>query len=143
VSNGVLVRLDPFEQSCLFEFGDDPGAGLESIQAAETGWGLVSDSCLGREDVDRREVVTLADFEVERVVGRSHLDRPRTEGRVDSVVCHDGHLPVNDGEADRLPDQPTVALVLGMHGDGCVAQHGLGPGRRDDDVPDSGSKRIA
>ncbi len=97
MSNGMPVGLDPFEQSRLFELGNDTGAGLESIQATETGRSIVSDPCLGGEDVDRWEIVTLADLEVERVVGGSDLDRPRAEGRIYAVVRHDGNLPVHDG----------------------------------------------
>ena len=38
------------------------------------------------------------------------------------------------GRIDMLADQSLVALVVGMHGDGGVAEHGLGPRGGDDDV---------
>ena len=39
------------------------------------------------------------------------------------------------GRSRVLPTRSLVALVVGMHGDGGVAEHGLGPRGGDDDEP--------
>ena len=38
------------------------------------------------------------------------------------------------GSRTRLADQRAIALVVGMHRDRDVAEHRLGPRRRDDDA---------
>jgi hypothetical protein len=51
----------------------------------------------------------------------------------DRRVRDDGNLNVHDREHGAAPDEIAKALVVGMHGDGDVAEHGLRTGRRDDD----------
>ncbi len=49
------------------------------------------------------------------------------------VVGDDRDLHVDDGQQHGAADQVPVALVVGVHGDGGVAQHRLDPGGGDDD----------
>ena len=86
------------------------------------------------EDVDHRQVVALADLEVVEVVGRRDLHRAGALLRVGVFVGDDRDQPVDDRQPHLLADQGRVALVVGMHGDGGVAEHGLGPGGGDDDL---------
>ena len=74
-----------------------------------------------------------ADLEVVGVVRRGHLDRAGAEGGVDVVVGDDRDPPAGQRQLDLGADQVLVALVVGVHGDGGVAEHRLGPGGRDDD----------
>jgi hypothetical protein len=50
------------------------------------------------------------------------------ERRVDVLVGDDRDPSSGERQLDGLPDQVPVALVVGVHGDGRVAEHGLGPG---------------
>ena len=69
-----------------------------------------------------------ADLEVRRVVSGRDLHRPRAERRVDCVVGDDGNEPVHQRQPDLAPDEAAIALVIGMHRHGGVAEHRLGPG---------------
>ena len=88
---------------------------------------------IGVEDVDQRQVVALADLEVVEVVRGRDLHRAGALLRVGIVVGDDRDRRPTSGRTHVLADQVPVALVVGMHGDGRVAQHGLGPGGRDGD----------
>ena len=68
------------------------------------------------------------DLEVGGVVRRGHLHRPGAEGGVDRRVADDGDLPAHQRQAQGAPDQPPVALVVGVHRHRGVAEHGLRPG---------------
>ena len=74
------------------------------------------------------------DLEVVEVVRRRDLHRAGALLGIGIVVRHDRDAPA-DQRQDRVPaDQMAVALVVGMHRDRGVAQHRLGPRRRDRDV---------
>ena len=88
---------------------------------------------VGREDVDQRQRVALADLVVVEVVRRRDLDAAGAERRVDVVVGDDRDLAVGERQPDLLADQVPVALVVRMHGDGGVAEHRLRARRGDDE----------
>jgi hypothetical protein len=108
-------------------------ASLEPVEAL-VGAARRADPRLGGHDVDRVEAVALPDLEVVRVVRRGDLHRAGAELHVDVRVGDDGDLPVHQRQEDRLADEVGVALVVGVDGDGGVAEHRLGAGRRDDDA---------
>ncbi len=85
-------------------------------------------------DVDAGQAVASADLEVGRIVGRRDLDRSGTERGIDGLVGHDRDQPIHYRQPELPADQRAVPLVRGMHRDGRIAQHGLGPGGRDGDV---------
>ena len=87
-----------------------------------------------REDRDRLEVVALADFEVVEVVRRRDLHATGAELAVDHRVGDHRNRPAGQRQRDLLADERGVALVLGVHGHGDVAQQGLGARRRHDDA---------
>ena len=135
VGHAVPVLLDPLDQALGFQIVHDPPARLEPVEAAVSLGRIVVDPGVGVEDVDHLQPVALADLEIVEIVGRGDLDRAAALLRVGIVVGHDRQAPPDQGQ-DRVPaDQVAVALVLRMDGDGGVAQHGLRPGRRHDDIP--------
>ena len=80
--------------------------------------------------------VPLADLEVVEVVRRRDLHRARALLRVGVFVGDDRDLAPDQRQLHfRLGlDEGGVALIARVHGDAGVAQHRLGPRRRDDDV---------
>ncbi len=76
-----------------------------------------------------------ADLEVGGVVGGRDLEGAGAELGLDGLVGDDGNGPVDDGKHDVLADQPGEAGVVGVHGDGGVAEIGLGARRGDRHVP--------
>ena len=78
--------------------------------------------------------MALADFEVVEVVRRGDLHRARAELGVGVFVGDDRDAAADERQDHVLADEVLVALVLGVHGDAGVAEHGLGTGGGDDDV---------
>jgi hypothetical protein len=66
-----------------------------------------------------------------------------TELGVDVVVGDHRDGAAGQRQLDLLPDQVPVAFVLRVHRDRRVAEHGLGPGRRHDQVPGAVGQRVA
>ena len=76
------MRVDLLEQAGGVEIGNDALARLEAIESAvRLGHGVV-ERRVGREDVDDRQLVPLADFVVVEVVSRRDLDAAAAERRV-------------------------------------------------------------
>ncbi len=77
---------------------------------------------------DRGQAVPLPQGEIVGVVRGRHLDRAGAEFAADPGVGHDGNLASGQRQAEHLPVQVGVALVVRVNRDRDVAQHGLGPG---------------
>ncbi len=85
------------------------------------------------EHVDERQVVPPAHLEVVEVVRGRDLHRAGAFLRIGVFIGDDGDAPA-DQRQDRVPaDEMPVALVVGMHRDRDVAEHGLRPRGRDGD----------
>ena len=89
------------------------------------------------------QAVAPADLEVGRVVRRRDLHGPGAEGRIHGVVGHDRDQPIDHRQPELAADQVAVALVLGMHRHGHVAEHRLGTRRGHGDVPAPVGERVA
>ena len=75
----------------------------------------------------------LADLEIVEVVRRRDLDRARALFGIGVVVGDDRNPAADQRQDDVLADQMAVALVVRMHRDRGIAEHGLGPRGRDHD----------
>ena len=100
-------------------------ARLEAIQPAVLFGRRVVQPGIEREDADRLQAMALADLVVVEVVCRSDLDRAAAELRVDVLVGNDRDGASGKRQLDALADHRAIALILGMHRDRHVAQHGL------------------
>ena len=85
------------------------------------------------EHVDQRQTVPPADLEVVEVVRRRDLHRAGAFFRIGIVVADDRNAPADQRQDRGLADQMLEALVVRMHRDRDVAQHGFRPRRRHDD----------
>ncbi len=95
--------------------------------------GLEQELSLGAQHVDHREVVAPADLEIVEVVGRRDLHRARALLGVGIFVSNNGNAAAHQRQDHVLADHVPVTLIVGMHGNGGVAQHGLGPRGGDHD----------
>jgi hypothetical protein len=87
--------------------------------------------------------VSVPDFVVVEVVRRRDLHAARAEFLVDVFVGNDRNLAPGKRQAHVLADEMLVALIVGVHRDRRVAEHCLGSGRRDDEIPGATRDRIA
>ncbi|RMQ40687.1 hypothetical protein ALQ05_101874 [Pseudomonas amygdali pv. mori] len=77
------------------------------------------------EDVQQRQVVAFADFIVVEVMRRGDFHAAGAEFRVAVVVRDDRDAAAYQRQFDELADQCLVALVLWVHRNGGVTEHGF------------------
>ena len=128
-----LVRLFADDEAQCREIGEHGLARRVAVEAAVLRRRVVVDRRVEVQDGDRREAVPLADLPVVEVVRRRDLHAAGAERLVDVVVGDHRDRAAGERQRDRPSDQRGVALVVRIHRDGDVAQHGLRPRRRDDD----------
>ncbi len=143
--------VDLLQQTHGVEFGDDSFARVETVHVRIAVWQAAVDLVVHRtvdvehlgagqdagvlvEDVDQRQVVALADLIVVEVMSRGDFYAAGAKFEVDVVVGDDRDQAVHQRQHDVAADEVLVALVLGVHRDCGVAQHGFRPGGRYDQV---------
>ena len=102
--------------------------------AREVRVGVEQEIAFGSHDADHGKAVTLAHLEIVEVVRGRYLDGARALLGVRIFVGDDRNAPADQRQDHVLADEMFVALIVGVHGDGAVAEHGLGPRGGDDDV---------
>ena len=112
---------------------DDLLARLGAVEAGEVRARLGGHPAVEADDGDAGQVVPLPHLEVVGIVERGDLHQPGAELAVDRRVGHERQAPADQRQDRRLAVEMEVALVLGMEGDGGVAQHRLRPGGGDHD----------
>ena len=130
VAHVVGVVLDGGQAALLFEVGDDVLARHIAVEAG-VGAAVLVDVAAVVHHVDRGQMMPLAEREVVGIVRRRHLHRAGAELAAHPLVENDGDLAVHQRQAQLFAVQMQVALVLGMNGNGHVAEHGLGARRGD------------
>ena len=125
VAEVVLIRLF-FDEAA--DFREQLGGAFARGKAFHAGEVLASElveHAVRMHDVDHRQVVALADFEVGLVVRGGDFEDAGAEGEIDVFVSDDREWRlIFDGQraAHVFADEMGVALVLGIHGDGGVAR---------------------
>ncbi len=142
MTDRVVVLLDADEDALVGEALLDCLARVEAVHPLETSAGG-GDPRLGVDDDDLCQAVAVPDLEVHRVVGGSDLHRPGAELGVDGGIGNDRDLPAEQRQPHDLADGVAIAVVVGVNGDGGVAQHRLGPRRRHLDAALVVPKRVA
>ena len=144
----VDVGLDLLQKAESFQARDDLLARREALDAVQLVGELrralrqsaqiilvvvERETAFDVEHADPRQAVPLADLEVVEVVRRRDLHRAGALLRI-GIVVGDDRDPAADQRQDHvLADQMAVALVVRIHRDAGVAQHGFGPRGGDDD----------
>ncbi len=144
----MRVRFDLLQEAEIFQPGDDLLAGRKTIDPVQFfrklrgAFGqsaqiiLVIDEgerTLSIEHADLRQAVPLADFKIVEVMGRRDLDRAGAFFRIGVIVADDRDAAADQRKNDMLADQMAEALVLRMHRNRGVAEHGFGTCGRDHD----------
>ncbi len=138
----VRVGLGAGDQALLAQLGHDRLAGLLDGHPAEALRRLVGDARILTDHADLRQSVAAADLEVVGVVPGGDLQRAGAEFGLDVVVGDDLQLAADQRQDRLLPHQPTVPLVVRVHGDRHVGQHRLGPHGGHRDRARAGGQRV-
>ena len=73
------------------------------------------------------QIVPLPRLEIIWIVRRSYFHNPRPELRIDESIGDHRNLTAYNRQPHAAADQMLVPLVVRMHCDGGIAQHGFGP----------------
>ena len=120
-----FVGLDLDQRAGSFEIGDHAFAGFEAVEAGVGAGGGGHDAVLV-DDLDLGQVVAAAGFEIVEIVRGGDFDHAGAEFGVGQFVENDGDFAIHQRKLHGLAVQIEVALVLGVDGDGGIAEHGLG-----------------
>ena len=119
---GVVFFGD--EKSLLLQIGEHALAGFVSVEPGICARVLVHVGVLVH-DVDLRQVVALAGFEIVGIVRGRYLYCAGTELGLREFVDDDGNLAIHQRQQNFLAVQMRVALVFFVDGNGGIAEHGL------------------
>ena len=75
--------------------------------------------------IDYGQAMTAADVEVVEIMRRRDFDGSRTFFGVRIAIGNNRDMAADEWKNDMPADKPAVALVIGMHRNGGVAEHGL------------------
>ena len=73
---------------------------------------------------------------------RRDLHAAGTEGRIHVIVGDDRHAPADNRQYDLLAHQLPVSIVVRVHSNSSIAQHGLRPRCCDHEVPFARGERV-
>ena len=73
------------------------------------------------DDLDARQIVALAGFEIVGIVGGGDFDGAGAELRIGQIVEDDRDGAVHQRQIDGAAVEVEVARIFGVHGDGGVA----------------------
>src|SRR5438876_212464 len=131
-ADAVAVRLLALEETHRAEVLDDALPALEAVEAGVAAR-FRRHATVGANDRAEREPVALPHLPVRRIVRRRDLDHAGAERRVDGGVGDDGKLERARlrVHGQGLPDEMTVARVVGMDRERRVAELRFRPHGRD------------
>ncbi len=85
------------------------------------------------EDRQHLQLMTLADEPIVEIVRRSDLHDAGAEFSIDVAIRNYRNVASGERKPYALADIRAVTLVVGMHGNGGIAEHRFGARRRDDE----------
>ena len=138
----MAVRLALLELAVLLEPREHAPVRVVLCEAGEIA-GVVVHPAVRADDGQLRKPVVPADLVVERIVPRGHLQRAGPELALDPFVGDHRDTPLDERDDDLLPDEPSVAVVVGMHRNCHVGEHRRRPHGGDRDVAGAVGDRIA
>ena len=81
------------------------------------------------QDIDLRQIMTLSDLKVVRVMGRRDLNHTGTEFHIYISVCHHRNFPVYNGKHQLLSDNILISVIIRIYRNSSITQHGFRSGR--------------
>src|SRR3990172_430183 len=122
----MFLGLD--EKTLIFQVLDDLLSCLEPVHPFILFWDGFIEPPRFIHDVLLFEVVPLPHEGIPRIMGRRHFDHPRAKSRVDEIIGDDRYTPPDDWKNGESSDELLVSIVVRMHRDGSIAEHGFRSG---------------
>ena len=126
--------IDLVQKTKRIEICHDRLAGNIAVHASILFRHLIIKAGFRIKNVDLWQIMSTSDFKIIEVMGRRDLNRTRSLLRIGMLICHDGDQAPDKRQDDVFADQVFVALIICVHGDSCVAQHGLRPCGRNHNI---------
>ena len=123
----MTIILNLNQQSLTIQLLYDGLSGLIAIHALILS-AVFIDGSIVVHHIDDRQIMTLSNLKVVRVVSRGNLNNTGSEFPVNVGVGNNGNHTIHDRQHYTLANQMLISLILGMNGHCCIAQHGLGTG---------------
>ena len=124
----VRIGLGLYKEALCLKIRNDSLSRLKAIHTCILAAVLLADGGIIVEGFDNFKVMALADLEVVRVMGGGDLHAARSEIALHIFVRDHGDLSANEGQDQLFTNEVRIALVLGMHGNGSITQHGFRTG---------------
>ena len=133
----VRVGFHLFQQTCIGQVLLNLLTHVEAVHAHIES-GCLAQSTVVVEDVDRGQVVFLAQHVVVHIVSRCHLQTTCTELNIHVIILNDGDYTVYQRHDNLLPLQPLVLRVVGVDTHGRITHDCLRTGRSHDGIASFG-----
>ena len=92
---------------------------------------LLIDGSIIIHNIDFRQIVTLSNLKVIRVMCRSNLNCTCSEFFVYIIICHNWNLSVSQRKQTLLAYDIFISLIIRMYCNGSISQHGFRTGSCD------------
>ena len=125
----MRVVFDFYKKPFLFQFFYDSLSRLITVQSRIFAAVLI-DGRIIVHDVDFRQVVPPADFEVVRVMSRRNFYDARTKFHIHILVFNDRNRLIYNGKPYHSAFQISISFIFRMNRHGRIAEHCLRPRRR-------------
>ena len=126
----MIIRLDLHKIALLLKVSNDGLSRLIAVHAVVLA--AVYDLRVLIDDENLLKVMAQSDLIVVGIMAGSHFNGAGAEAELYIVVGHDGKLPSDERQYGVFADKVSIAFIVWVDGDACVAQHGLRPGGGDD-----------
>ena len=101
----------------------------EPVHASVSGWPVLVDLRIQREDGDHGQLVPLRAGVVVEVMRAGDFHAAAAEVLVHKIIGNHRNLAVTQWQVHHLADQVFVAFIVWMHGQRAIGQHRLRPRR--------------
>ncbi len=124
----VVVLLFLEEESLLLKVRHHRLPGVLGGEAAILRGNILIQGSIVIENIDLFKIMAIADIPVVGIVGGGHLHHTGTEFLIHVGIGHDLDGPFGQGESNLPADVGIIAVVIGIHRQGGITEHGLRPG---------------
>ena len=123
-TDSMGMRNDLDKETKLLKIPNDLLTGVIAVHSRVLSAEIVHGSVIV-QNIDLLQLVTLSDLKVVRVMCRRNLYAACSEFHVDIFIGDYRNLTVCERQDQHLADDVLISFIIRIHGDSCIAEHGL------------------
>ena len=120
----MSIIFNPYKESHLIQFLYNGLSCCITVHTAELA-AVFIDGGIIIQNIDLRQIVTLSNLKVIRVMGRCDLNYTGTKLSVNISICNDRDLSVDNREHQLLSNDILISVIIGMDCYCSITKHGL------------------